>query len=325
MRKLTIRKLPVPRVLRDPPYAARVLRVLDAVRADCDVAARREKDPVAFVHLQTSKADREIVGLLAACLAFGNVTTIRKKLADALLRVGPSASRGSDSLSDLQARFEGFVHRLFRGDDVARLLFGARRCQALNGSLEATFRQGLDLAADTSTDGTQTWEALAVLVEAIRREGGLDRPSEDGRMGPRHLLPDVRKGGGCKRLFLFLRWMVRPADGVDLGVWTLPPSLLFCPVDTHILKLGRNLGLTLRTDAGSRTVREITASLASFDPVDPIKYDFSLCHLGMATRCRERHEPPVCGTCPARAACRHVPATLRRPPKGATRSSARPS
>jgi uncharacterized protein (TIGR02757 family) len=293
----------VPRVLRDPVYAKRVLAVLEAVRTSCDVTARRAKDPVSFVHLQASRDDRELVALLASCLAFGNVVTICQKVAEALSRIGPSPARASESLPKLLERFSGFVHRLFRGEDVARLLHGARRCQLADGSLEATFRRGFG-RIDATSDPARTWDALAFLVEAIRREGGLDGPTT--RRGPRHLLPDVTKGGGAKRLFLFLRWMVRPADGVDLGVWALSPRVLFCPVDTHILKLGRNLGLTVRSDAGARTVREITASLAAFDASDPIKFDFSLCHLGMATRCQEKHVPSVCETCPARSACRHI-------------------
>ncbi len=296
-----------PRVLCDPDYAKRVQGVLDTVRAGCDVRARRAKDPVSFVHLQTSRDDRELVALLASSLAFGNVVTICQKVAEALERLGPSPAEASESLPKLLERFSGFVHRLFRGEDVARLLHGARRCQLVDGSLEATFRRGA--GPDATSDPERTWNALAFLVEAVRREGGLDRPTT--RRGPRHLLPDVTKGGGAKRLFLFLRWMVRPADGVDLGVWSLPPSVLFCPVDTHILKLGRNLGLTVRSDAGARTVRQITASLASFDASDPIKFDFSLCHLGMATRCHEKYVPSVCNGCPARSACRHVPDEAR--------------
>ena len=294
-----------PLVLHDPVHAARVRRVLDGVRATCDVKARRDADPVSFVHAFATREDRELAGLLAACLAFGNVTTIRNKLADIRARLGPSLTRAAASLPGLQKKLAGFVHRVFRADDVARLLHGARRCQDIHGSLEATFRAGYPSERAATAD--DTWEALACFVDAIRREGPLPRTSPEGFRGPAHLLPDVRSGAGAKRLFLFLRWMVRPADGVDLGVWSLSPSLLFCPVDTHILKLGRNLGLTLRADAGATTVREITAALALFDARDPIKYDFSLCHLGMATRCREAYEPTVCDGCPARSACRHAP------------------
>jgi uncharacterized protein (TIGR02757 family) len=285
-----------------------VKAVLDATRASCDVDARRARDPVGLVRPYTHRDDRELVGLLASSLAFGNVTTILAKVREVLGVLGPSPREASESLPKLRRGLSPFVHRLFRGDDVARLLYGARRCQIRFGSLEGLFVAGLPRGVE-GAGPDEAREALASLVDHVREEGGLSRTTPDGRRGPAHLLPDVRAGAGAKRLHLFLRWMVRPEDGVDLGVWTrVPRRLLACPVDTHILKLGRNLGLTARSDASDRTVREITASLALFDPEDPTKYDFSLCHLGMETRCRERFVRAVCGECPARDACRHVPA-----------------
>ncbi len=297
-----------PLVQRDAAQRARVKTVLDAVRATCDAPTRREKDPVSFVHRFASRADRELVGLLAASLAFGNVTTIRKKLEEILDRLdgipGKMLSARCDALPALLVAFDGFVHRLFRGEDVARLLYGARVCQREQGSLEATFSSALERArSEGLPEEDLVWEAAASLVDAIRTRGGLDLPT--ARRGPRHLLPDLRAGGGGKRFFLFLRWMVRPADGIDLGVWSVPARLLECPVDTHILKLGRNLGFTARKDAGKRTVQDITRALRLFDADDPVKYDFSLCHLGMSVRCRERFVPEVCAGCAAREACRH--------------------
>ncbi|HRG96085.1 MAG TPA: TIGR02757 family protein [Polyangiaceae bacterium] len=295
---------PLPLVQGSRAHRERVREVLDRVRADCPVADRRARDPVEHVHGFSTPHERELVGLLASALAFGNVTTIRAKIGDVLDRLDRRPVVLAESRAELDRRLRGFVHRLFRGEDVAGLLFGARACQRRFGSLEAVFAEGLARATAAEGPRDATWEALAFLVDEVRREGGLDRPTT--RRGPAHLLPDVRRGGGAKRLFLFLRWMIRPDDGVDLGVWSLAPALLECPVDTHILKLGRNLGLTARADAGRRTVREITASLATLDPADPVKYDFSLCHLGMATRCRERFDAAVCGGCPVRPACRHA-------------------
>lgn len=299
-----------PLVQRSTAHRERVREVLDRVRAECVIVDRRARDPVAHVHAFATPHERELVGLLASSLAFGNVTTIRAKIGEVLTRLDRRPLEVADSQPELERRLEGFVHRLFRGEDVAALLYGARACQRRFGSLEALFVEGLAAArgAGAARDAV-IWEALAFFVDHVRRAGGLDRPTT--RRGPAHLLPDVCRGGGAKRLFLFLRWMIRPDDGVDLGVWSLSPSLLECPVDTHILKLGRNLGLTARADAGRRTVREITASLATLDADDPVKYDFSLCHVGMATRCRERFEAPVCGACPVRAACRHAARHLR--------------
>jgi uncharacterized protein (TIGR02757 family) len=104
---------------------------------------------------------------------------------------------------------------------------------------------------------------------------------------------------------LLLRWMARPADGVDLGMWPVPRSLLLVPVDTHIHKLGRNLGLTSRKDVSWKTAEEITAALSRFDPADPVKYDFSLCHLGMLQRCPSRRDPSRCEGCGVISVCRH--------------------
>ena len=147
--------------------------------------------------------------------------------------------------------------------------------------------------------------ALAAWAQAIRREGGLDGDGASGRRGGAHILADPNKGSAVKRLMLFLRWMVRPADGVDLGAWALPTSLLLVPVDTHIHKLSRNLGLTRRKDVSWKTAEEITRALARYDANDPVKYDFSLCHLGMLQRCPSRRDPARCEGCGVQRVCRH--------------------
>jgi uncharacterized protein (TIGR02757 family) len=114
-----------------------------------------------------------------------------------------------------------------------------------------------------------------------------------------------------KRLMLLLRWMIRPADGVDLGLWDIPTSRLIIPVDTHIHKLSRNLGLTRRNDVSWRTAEEITAALRRLDPDDPVKYDFSLCHLGMLQHCPSRRDPERCEGCGVQSVCRHWERTGR--------------
>ena len=99
--------------------------------------------------------------------------------------------------------------------------------------------------------------------------------------------------------------MARPEDGVDLGQWPLDPSRLLIPVDTHIHRLGRNLGLTRRRDVSWKTAEEITAALRRFDASDPVKYDFSLCHLGMLQHCPSRRDAARCEGCGVKSVCRH--------------------
>jgi uncharacterized protein (TIGR02757 family) len=272
-------------------------KALDKVRARCDVAARRAADPVDVVHRYADARDKEIVALLAACIAFGNVKTIRAKLDDALLRLGPRPASAADDELDVFARMHGWAHRVFRGEDVARLLIGARRVQRAHGTLGARFVRDLE-----ETGALR--DALARFCDAIRQAGGL-ATTKTRRRGPAHILPDPLGSGGSKRLMLFLRWMIRPDDGVDLGLWKVSPSILLIPVDTHIHKLAKNLGFTKRKDVSWQTAEEITASLRRIDPGDPVKYDFSLCHLGMLQRCPSRKDPKRCEGCGVLPVCRH--------------------
>jgi len=273
-----------------------VKSALDAVMRRCEVVARREADPVGIVHRYARADDRELVALVAACVAFGNVTTIRAKLEDLLSRVGPRPALAAEDGRRLRARLRGWKHRVFVGDDVARLLAGARAVQRAHGSLGALFEANLRTEESFR-------EALGAWCDAIRSTGGLRR---DGpRRGPGHLLPDPRGPSGSKRLLLFLRWMVRPADGVDLGMWNVDPALLLVPVDVHIHKLARNLGLTRRGGTSWRTTEEITKRLARFDPADPTKYDFSLCHMGMLQGCPSRRDKGQCEGCGVMPVCIH--------------------
>lgn len=283
--------------------------VLDQVRAREDLRARRANDPVDFVHRYDDPLDRELVALVAANLAFGNVKAIRAKVGDLLARIGPSPRRAAERPAALFAALEDWKHRVFRGEDVARLLVGGRKLQKEAGSLGAAFASALaeaDLAIPDESLALQ--EALSRFCDRIRRLGGLPLPGESSpkdRRGPVNLLSNARAGGGAKRLLLFLRWMTRPADGIDLGLWPIPTRRLLMPVDVHIHKLSRNLGFTARNDVSWKTAVEITQALAAFDPDDPTRYDFSLCHLGMVQRCPSQKDPARCAGCGVQPVCIH--------------------
>lgn len=273
-------------------------QALDDVRARCDVATRRAADPVHFVHRYERREDQEIVALIASSLAFGNVKALCAKIEDALERLGPSVATTADNADDVQQRLAGFRHRLYGGRDVAFLVIGARRMQQVYGSLGASFLKHLE-------PGSAIREALTTWVTELRARGGFSAFGSRESIGSDHLLPDPSKGSAVKRLMLFLRWMVRPADGVDLGLWNISPAQLVVPLDTHIHKLSRNIGLTMRSAADYRAAEEITAALARLDPHDPIKYDFSLCHLGMLQSCPSRKDAVRCAGCGVQPVCRH--------------------
>jgi uncharacterized protein (TIGR02757 family) len=274
---------------------------LSRVMATCDVSARLELDPVAVVHRYPRSVDRELVALMASAVAFGNVKALRAKLEDALERLGPDVAWTADDELGVFARLHGWKHRVYRGEDLARLLVGARRVQRASGSLGRRFAEDLASEGDLRL-------ALTSFTRRVREAGGLNRRAGARgrtRTGGAHILADPSGSSGCKRLLLFLRWMVRPADGVDLGLWDVPTDVLLVPVDTHILRLGQNLGFTRRKTPSWKTTEEITEALRKLDPVDPAKYDFALCHLGMLQRCPSRRDPVRCRGCGVMPVCRH--------------------
>jgi uncharacterized protein (TIGR02757 family) len=282
---------------------ARLHEALDAVRAGCDATERRRHDPVSFVHRHATPLDQELAGLLAASCAFGNVTTILGKLEEVGARLGPTLTAIGDDRAAACDAMRGFRHRLYVGEDLAHLLVGARRVQRRHGSLGAAF--ATIFAADVALQ-----EALARFVDVLRDAS--EFPDAGERRGPAHLLPDPRGGSASKRLVLFLRWMVRPADGVDLGLWPVEPARLVMPVDVHVHKLARNLGLTRAASPSWRVAEEITDVFRRFDSCDPVKYDFALCHLGMASGCASSFVQEVCEPCAIRDVCSHALRSRRR-------------
>ncbi len=262
---------------------------LEALLATQDRGRTRETDPVGFVHRYEDDADREVVGLVASSLAFGNVSSVRRSVARALGALGPHPARTiARGRPELERRLDGFVHRVYRGPHLAAMLRGAARLRRRHGSLGAAF--GRAVKEEGSLRG-----GLARFADALR--------GQDAPRGLRHLVPNPRAGSACKRLLLYLRWMVRPADGVDLGLWDFSPARLIIPVDTHIHRIARNLGLTARTDASWTTAEEITEALRRLDPNDPVRFDFALCHLGVARDCPSRRDEAKCRRCVLRPVC----------------------
>lgn len=249
---------------------ARRLRAL-AARRD---PRRLADDPLGLVR---GAGDRETGALVAAALAFGNVKGIRRSVATALRAVDGD-----------RAVLRGFRHRWIDGRDVARLLDGIGRARSHHGSLEELF-----LAGDDGDLG----RALDRFCDALRGP----RPSR----GLRFLLPRPADGSACKRPLLFLRWVVRPDDGADLGLWRrVDPARLVVPLDTHVHRIAFWLGLTDRRTPGWRTALDVTRALRRIDPRDPVRFDFALAHLGISKDCPKRPVAETCARCPLRPHCR---------------------
>jgi uncharacterized protein (TIGR02757 family) len=277
---------------------------LEHLARTVDVPARVAADPVAFVHRYRRPEDQEIAGLLAASLAFGRVDLFRPVLArifDAADAAGGPRRFVEGFDADRGAPLVDLVYRWTRGDHLVLLLLGLRDTLARHGRLEALF----DLPGTPRERLTSAVEALrAAIVEAARREGRDVASFDDLPLGLRHLLPSPAQGSACKRLHLWLRWMARPADGVDVGAWTvLHPRDLVVPLDTHVARIARFVGLTRRTDASWRTAEEVTGGLRALDPDDPVRFDFALAHLGISGACVGRRVEDVCASCTLRPVC----------------------
>ena len=278
--------------MTDPLYAP-----LEHLYHTYDYRGRIAADPIELVHEAATDADREIVGLLASGLAYGRASIFKPKIRQLLAHMaesgGPRAYVERFDLEAERAWLTGFRHRVTSGLHVGRLLYALRILIEHHGSLEAAFASGFSPAHE------DVGPALTAFVESIYRLG----PPPDRAF--RHLLPSPGMKSACKRLNLYLRWMVRVQPGVDLGIWrSIPTSHLVLPLDTHTLRLGYNLGLTSRQDQSWRTAVEITRRLRMLDPADPVKYDFALCHLGMAGGCPSRREEAICARCDLKGICR---------------------
>jgi uncharacterized protein (TIGR02757 family) len=261
-------------------------------------------DPVQFVHRYDDPRDREVAGLIASVLAYGNVKIVLRSVERALGILGPhpaEATAAFDPVRDIR-RVRGFYHRFNTSRDLAVLFWMIGRALEQHGSLESNFVRGLS-AKDSDTGGAIQRFSESFLASGYERF--YSRRELNGRAGVRFFFPSPAQGGACKRLNLYLRWMVRPADGVDCGVWSrVSTRQLVIPLDTHIARISGYIGLTDRKSPDWRMALDITRSLRKLDTNDPLRYDFALCHLGIAGDCPRKRDPVKCFRCPIQAICR---------------------
>ena len=246
-------------------------RFLDEKTAYYNHVSFIENDPISVPHSFSMKQDREIIVFFAASLAWGQRKTIISKCRDLATRLGNEPYRfimehGSDDLRGLL----GFKHRTFNDTDLLYFVDLLRRHYLQYESLEDAFLQ----------DG----QFISVEDSLIWFEHTFFNHPDAPRRTRKHVATPARNAT-CKRLNMFLRWMVRKDEkGVDFGLWKrIPQSELICPVDLHVDRTARRLGLITRKQTDWKTALELTLNLRRLDPNDPAKYDFALFGLSVST------------------------------------------
>ncbi|MEN6441305.1 MAG: TIGR02757 family protein [Syntrophobacter sp.] len=248
--------------------SSRFRQALDELYSTYNGPEHIHPDPLEFVHLYDSTPDREVVGLIASSLAYGRVKQILSSVRTVLDKMGPSPSSFllQNPPSRIRNSFRLFKHRFTSGVELSAMLIGIRKLLSRYGSLEACFLKHVDPA------GESILPPLSEFVSELSVAAGQKMPM---------FLPSPLQGSACKRLNLFLRWMVR-SDNVDPGAWKgVSASHLVVPLDTHMHRIALSLGLTSRKQADLRCAIEVTRGFASICPEDPVRYDFALTRLGM--------------------------------------------
>jgi len=267
-------------------------RTLERVYAECHRIELIDPDPLLVVRDYPDPRDREIAALFCASFALGRARSIVAACRTALAPFGPRlvAALSTASPDAVLAALDGFAYRFFDARDAACLLAGAASVAREAGSLEGAFTV-LDSGASGPESLLARCDAFVDRIRAAAAGAARELPPSPARRGrggagmpallAANLLPAPRDGSACKRLMLFLRWMVR-RDEVDPGGWTtVRPSELILPLDVHLHRISLALGLTTRRIPDLRAALEATASLRAIDPEDPVRFDFALARLGI--------------------------------------------
>jgi uncharacterized protein (TIGR02757 family) len=242
--------------------------VLDEKVAQYNCADFIPDDPISFPHSFTRKEDIEISALLASVIAWGNRKIIVRN-AHRMVELMDNAPYDfvvNHTESDLQ-RLRGFVHRTFNDEDFFAFVTMLRRVYKEFGGIGKIFESEYNTHKD-----------MRVALSNFRKIFfDTDHPARSTKH-----LSSIDKGATCKRLNMYIRWLVRKDErGVDFGLWDIPSSALYLPLDLHSGNMSRALGLLTRKQNDWRAVEEVTQRLREFDPEDPVKYDFALFGAGI--------------------------------------------
>lgn len=260
-----------------------------------------ESDPISIPHRFTKKEDIEIIGFFAAMLAWGQRKTILNKCTDLIERMdgSPYDYIINHQEEDLKSLL-GFKHRTFNDTDLLYFVSFFKHHYSHYSSLEEAFIPTVKQSEfreeylDFQTEESIELSSSACLLQNLRREPVVIEDAlnhfrsyffslDDYPLRTRKHVSSPQQKSTCKRLNMFLRWMVRKDNkGVDFGIWTkLSPASLICPCDVHVDRVARKLGLISRKQTDWLTAIELTQNLRQLDSKDPVKYDFALFGLGV--------------------------------------------
>jgi uncharacterized protein (TIGR02757 family) len=236
--------------------------------------SRLSPDPLEFLHLFTDEKDIEAMGFIASVFAYGNVTQIIKVLSSIIVcsKNKPYSFLLNFNKRKLE-RLPVLKHRFYTENDVITFFLLLQRIYSEYHSVKNLFLQGYNLEEKNLKGAVSEFSRNCL---SIIKEMGEKRSN-----GLKFMFPLPELGSACKRMNLFLRWMVRK-DDLDFGLWSeIPKNKLLIPVDTHVARISKSLRLTKRKNVSWKMAEEITENLKKFDPDDPVKYDFAICHIGM--------------------------------------------
>jgi uncharacterized protein (TIGR02757 family) len=235
--------------------------------------SRISPDPLELLHCYKKDVDIEVIGLISSIFAYGNIKQIirsQNKINEI------SGNNPHDFILNFSCKDEVDIkrisHRFYRGDDTLELFKALKFIYKEHGSLKDYF---LKFYAENDKNLKNAIEGFSQsFIDYFESKSVLTR-------GLRFMFPLPSVGSACKRINLFLRWMVRK-DELDFGLWNeIPAAKLVIPVDTHIARICKQLKLTQLQNVSWAMAEEITDNLRKFDPKDPVKYDFAICHIGM--------------------------------------------
>ncbi|MFZ6006217.1 MAG: TIGR02757 family protein [Nitrospirota bacterium] len=257
-------------------------QTLDRFYREYNFRERILHDPIEFPHQYKRPEDIEVSGFIASCFAYGRVDLFKPVVKKILSTMGESPY---DFLLDSNLKrhrrlFSGIKYRFNENNDIICLLYVLNRTLKRYKRLDVLFKlhcwnddQNIGIGLTGLVESLLSTDTSPVYGENIKPAGFLQ------------FFPSPKKGSACKRMNLFLRWMIRDWD-IDFGIWEgIPKNKLVIPLDTHIARISKCLGFTKRSSQDWKMAVEITEALKWFDPEDPLKYDFALCHQGISKVC----------------------------------------